>query len=144
VRVLVGFVFDYLAGLGRARTSLLLQVCWLTALLPALVIGAHLGGIRGAAIAHVIVATLVALPLFVATLYRARIDLPAIGRRLVRPALGVLALVAIGALPQITLPNPFTHLIVVAPVMLVTYALVAVPAADLRQWARPLLRRGTT
>ena len=74
----------------------------------------------------------------------ARIDLPAVGRRLVRPALGVLAVVAVGALAQITLPNPFTHLMVFAPVMLVTYALVAVPAADLRQWARPLLRRGTT
>ena len=144
VRVLVGFVFDYLAGLGRARTTLLLQVCWLAVLLPALVVGAHLGGIRGAAIAHVIVATLVTVPLFLATLHRARIDLPAVGRRLVRPALGVLAVVAVGALAQITLSNPFTHLMVFAPVMLVTYALVAVPAADLRQWARPLLRRGTT
>ena len=59
VRVLVGFVFDYLAGLGRARTALALQGCWLVALLPALIIGAHIDGIRGAAIAHVIVAALV-------------------------------------------------------------------------------------
>lgn len=143
VRVLVGFVFDYLAGLGRARTALLLQVCWLVALLPALVIGAHLDGIRGAAIAHIIVATLVTAPLFLTTLHRAHIDLRAVGRRLVRPALGVVAVVALGALTQITLTDPFQHLLVYSPLMLVVYALVAVPAGDLRQLARPLLHRGT-
>ena len=144
VRVLVGFVFDYLAGLGRARTALALQGCWLVALLPALIIGVHVDGIRGAAIAHVIVAALVTAPLFVTTLHRARIDLRAVGRRLVRPALGVLAVIAVGALAQVTLRDPFTHLLVFTPLMLAIYAVVAVPSGDLAQLARPLLRRGTT
>ena len=111
----VGFVFDLLAGMGRSRTTLPLQACWLAALVPALVVGAHLGGIRGVAIAHVLVATLVAIPPFLATLHRARIDLPAVGRRLARPALGVLAVVAVGALAQIALPNPFAPLLAFAP-----------------------------
>ena len=145
VRVLVGFVFDYLAGLGRARTALALQGCWLVALLPALVIGAHIDGIRGAAIAHVIVAALVtaaAVPHDVAPAPAS--TCAAVGRRLVRPALGVLAVIAVGALAQVTLPNPFTHLLVFTPLMLAIYAVVAVPSGDLAQLARPLLRRGTT
>ena len=76
------------------------------ALLPALLIGAHLDGIRGAAIAHVIVAVLVTVPLFLTTLHRARIDLGAVGRRLVRPALGVLAVIGGHSLSARTRPSP--------------------------------------
>jgi PST family polysaccharide transporter len=144
VRVLVGFIFDYLAGLGRARTALALQICWLAALLPALVVGAHLDGIRGAAIAHVVVVVVVTVPLFLSTLNRARIDLPAVGRQLLRPALGVLAVIVLGALAELTLPNSFVHLLVFAPLMLIVYTVVAVPLDDLRRLALPLLHRGAT
>jgi hypothetical protein len=93
-------------------------------------------------VAHVIVAALVTAPLFLTTLHRARIDLRAVGRRLVRPALGVVAVVGLGALTRITLTDPFQHLLVYSPLMLAVYTLVAIPSGDLRQLARPLLRRG--
>ena len=61
VRVLVGFVFDYLAGLGRARTR---WRCRAAGWRPCCRrwFGAHIDGIRGAAIAHAIVAALVTAP----------------------------------------------------------------------------------
>jgi PST family polysaccharide transporter len=114
------------------------------ALAPALIIGAHIDGIRGAAMAHVLVAVVVALPLFLDTLRRASIDLPAIGRQLLRPALGVVAMVALGAAVHPLLPTSFVHLLVFGPLLLVAYVVVALPAHELARRARPLLRRGTS
>jgi hypothetical protein len=53
-------------------------------------------------------------------------------------------MVAVAALSQPVLPDPFVHLLVFGPVMLTVYVLVAVPAHDLWARARPVLRRGAT
>ena len=72
-RMLTALVFDIQTGLGNTRVTVWLNLVWLVALLPALWIGAHHGGIRGAAIGHAVVALVVAIPLAGWLLHRAGI-----------------------------------------------------------------------
>lgn len=55
---------NILAGLGRARFILIVQLVWLVALVPGMVLGVLHGGIVGAAAAHVIVIGPIVLPLY--------------------------------------------------------------------------------
>jgi PST family polysaccharide transporter len=54
---------DVLIGAGATRTSFWVNLGWAAVLLPALMIGTRLGGIRGTAVAHAVVGLVVALPL---------------------------------------------------------------------------------
>jgi len=63
-RIAVMFMFDLMIGDGRSRTVLRLQATWLVFLVPALILGTNMDGIRGAAIAHLIVTIVVVLPMF--------------------------------------------------------------------------------
>jgi PST family polysaccharide transporter len=65
VRMLISLAFDILTGLGCTRHTVWLNAGWAVALVPALWIGSHLDGIRGASIGHGVVALFVALPLAV-------------------------------------------------------------------------------
>ena len=55
---------NVLAGLGRAKFILMVQLVWLVALVPGMVLGVHRDGIVGAAIAHVIVIGPIVLPIY--------------------------------------------------------------------------------
>jgi PST family polysaccharide transporter len=143
LRVAMGLVFDYLVGLGRSRTTLRVQTCWLLAVGPGLLLGASVDGIRGAAIAHVIVSAGFAAPLFLVTLHRTGVDLADVGRRLLRPGFGLVLMIAGGLLLSPVLSNPLPHLLVAAPTMLALYAIVGVPPLELRRLAGLLPRRGT-
>ena len=55
---------NILAGLGRAKFILIVQLVWLFALVPGMVLGVHRDGIVGAAIAHVIVIGPIVLPVY--------------------------------------------------------------------------------
>lgn len=61
---------NILAGLGRTKLLLVMQLYWLVALIPAMVLGVHFGGVVGAALAHVIVIGPIILPFYVLTLIR--------------------------------------------------------------------------
>ena len=54
-RILVGLLSNLMAALGHSRNVLAVQVSWLVALVPALIVGVHLDGIRGAAVAQEVV-----------------------------------------------------------------------------------------
>lgn len=56
---------NMLAGLGRARFILLVQLLWLAALVPAIALGVHRNGIVGAAAAHIVVIAPIVLPVYV-------------------------------------------------------------------------------
>jgi PST family polysaccharide transporter len=143
VRVAMGLIFDYLVGLGRSRTTLRLQTCWLVGVGPALLVGATVDGIRGAAIAHVVVAGGVALPLFLATLHRAGVQLSEVARGLLRPAIGLLVMIGVGMALAGQLSNKLLHLLVVGPVLLLVYALVAVSPSDRSRLTDLVGRRGS-
>src|SRR5215475_11551176 len=64
IRVVVELLYDFLVAAGRSRQTMLLQGLWLALLVPALVVGAHLDALRGAALAQAAVAAGVVLPLY--------------------------------------------------------------------------------
>jgi lipopolysaccharide exporter len=60
-----------LAALGQSKFILIVQLVWLTALIPAMVVGIHADGIVGAASAHIIVIVPIVLPCYLIALKRA-------------------------------------------------------------------------
>src|SRR2546430_2082464 len=80
--------FDILTSLGATRSTVWLNLGWAVTLVPALMIGTHLNGIRGAAIAHAIIAVLVAVPLAVLVLHRGGVHLRPVAPALIRPLIG--------------------------------------------------------
>jgi O-antigen/teichoic acid export membrane protein len=60
-----------LAALGQSKFILIVQLVWLTALIPAMVLGIHADGIVGAASAHIIVIVPIVLPCYLIALKRA-------------------------------------------------------------------------
>lgn len=61
---------NILAGLGRSKSLFIVQLVWLGALFPAMMLGVRRGGILGAAVAHVFVICLVVLPCYLGVLKR--------------------------------------------------------------------------
>lgn len=70
VRVLFDLLATYLVARGATRPVLGVQVAWLVALVPALVVGARAGGAAGVGWAHVVVAVVVVLPLYLVAVHR--------------------------------------------------------------------------
>jgi PST family polysaccharide transporter len=88
---------NILAGLGRTKLLFVMQLYWLVALVPAMVLGVHYDGVVGAALAHVIVIGPIILPFYVLTLMRMTgIRLGALARA-VLPSLLVASAAALAA-----------------------------------------------
>jgi PST family polysaccharide transporter len=85
IRVTTLLATDALVAKGHGRATFGLQALWLTALVPALVVGGRLDGIRGVAVAHVLVATFVALPTFLFVLRRRGFSMRSLARSVARP-----------------------------------------------------------
>src|SRR5207342_1376622 len=91
IRLLTGLSLDALMGAGATRSALVVNALWAVALVPALIAGTLLGGIRGTAIAHVVVGIGVALPVSAVALHLAGINMWPICRDALRPLLGGVA-----------------------------------------------------
>jgi hypothetical protein len=103
-------------------------------LVPALWIGTHLDGIRGAAIAHGVVGVFVAIPLAVLALRLAGVSLVPILPALVRPTIGAaIAAAVIMLIDSVVNSNSFVQLLLAGGAGLIVYVLVAVPLDKLRQ-----------
>ncbi|SDI98994.1 polysaccharide transporter, PST family [Frankineae bacterium MT45] len=61
---------NVLSGLGYTRALFVVQVVWLAALVPAMTVGVHIGGVEGVAWAHIVIVLLVAMPAYLAMLKR--------------------------------------------------------------------------
>lgn len=81
LRGIVALFADVFVAVGKTRLLLAQQLVWLAALLPAMIVGVQLDGIRGAGWAHLIVATVVLLPMYLVAMQH-RVGVPA--ARLVR------------------------------------------------------------
>ncbi|GAA2418032.1 hypothetical protein GCM10010191_30810 [Actinomadura vinacea] len=104
LRIMFELVYDYFVVLARSRAVFTVQVVWLAVLVPALVAGARLDGIAGAAAAHVLVAAFVVLPLYLWELRRVGVAPAGVLRRTGPPALiaaaaGLAAWAAQAAIP---------------------------------------------
>lgn len=98
-RVAFDLCYDVLVACGRSHATFAIQGLWVGLLLPALTVGARADGIRGVAVAHVVVALLAVGPAFLVALRGLGIRTADLARPLLRPAgAGVVAaLVVLGA-----------------------------------------------
>jgi PST family polysaccharide transporter len=133
IRVAVGYVFDLLIGLGRSRTTLVLKLVWLVVLVPALVIGAEVDGIRGVALAHVVVGSVVAMPLFLRAAVGVGVDPAVLRRACVRPAAGLLVAGSLGWWLQSVVSGDLARLLVIGSAMAVAYLVVTLPLGAMRE-----------
>jgi len=130
--MLTQLALDILTGAGATRATLWFSLGW--ALVPALIIGTRADGVRGAAIAHSLVALLVAPPLAFAALRRIGVTLLPIARGLVRPLLAAAAASALCTVLRDMFPAAvFAQLAVAGVVGLATYALLVLPSQQRRQ-----------
>lgn len=129
-RMLTALIFDIQTGRGNTMVTVRLNLVWLVALLPALWVGAHSGGIRGAAIGHAIVALVVAIPFAGWLLHRSGVHMGPVLRRTVRPVLAAVAAGAtMAALARVVGP-PLAQLAVAGGLGAVVYVLLALPAEE--------------
>jgi PST family polysaccharide transporter len=133
-RLLTGIAFDILTSLGATRSTVWLNLGWCVALVPALMIGTRLDGIRGAAIAHAVVTLLVAMPLAVLALHRGGVHLRPVAPALVRPLCGgAAAAVIMLSVAWLTGPTPIVQLGLAGAAGLLGYLLIAVPPSQIRE-----------
>jgi PST family polysaccharide transporter len=92
-------VYDYFVVLVRTRVVFTMQLVWLAALIPALIVGADTDGMVGVAAAEVAVAACAILPWYLHELKQVGIWRRALGARLRLPVAGaaVAGLAALGA-----------------------------------------------
>ncbi len=91
-RVAVELTYDFLAATGRTGFTVWLHAAWLVALVPSLIVGGHLGGIRGVAGGHAVVVLAVVLPLLGYLLGRADVRLRTLALYNLRPVVGLIVL----------------------------------------------------
>lgn len=141
-RMLTQLALDVLTGAGATRATLWFNLGWTVALVPALIVGTRGDGARGAAMAHALVALLVALPLAFAALRRIGVPLLPIARGLVRPLLAAGVAAALCVFARDLTPGPvFVQLAIAGIVGLVTYAAIVVPAEHRRHLTARALDR---
>jgi len=142
VRMLTGLAMDILMSTGKTHWTLLFNIGWIIALLPALWFGAHVDGARGAAAAQAVVGVIVALPLTVIALHRSGVRLAPIAPALVRPLLaGVVCLAVTLGLHEIAGPKALVQLLVAGVLGLAVYVVAAVPRHQLRAFATAIRTR---
>lgn len=135
LRIVFELCYDFLVAAGKRRTLLIVQGWWLAALVPTLIVGAHIDGISGVGIGHCVVAGVLVAPAFFIALRSAGVPLADVARTAARPALGgaVVVLVALGI--HKFAGNSYLALCLAGLAATVAYALVAVPPALLRRLA---------
>ncbi|MFD0688158.1 lipopolysaccharide biosynthesis protein [Actinomadura fibrosa] len=104
LRIMFELMYDYFVVLARSRAVFTVQLIWLVVLVPALVAGAHAKGVSGVGAAHVAVAALVVLPMYLWELHRAGVGTRAVLARIGPPAaiaagVGLAAVAAHAAIP---------------------------------------------
>lgn len=87
-RIVFELAYDFLAVKRRSTTLMVIQLVWLGALLPAILIGADVGGIQGVAFAQFAVAGVVLITWYAFALWRAGIRLAALARSALLPLIG--------------------------------------------------------
>jgi PST family polysaccharide transporter len=135
-RVAVGLVFDLLLSQGRSHTTFRLQLVWLVAVVPALALGAHVGGITAVALAHMAVAVLIALPLHLWAARDLGVEPARLAESLIRPVLGVIGSVAVGLVAAATIATPVVALLLGGAVMVAVYFAGALTPAEARKLAK--------
>jgi PST family polysaccharide transporter len=103
MRVVFDLMATFLIARGASRPVLLVQIAWVVALVPAMVVGVHARGLVGAGIAHLVVALAVVLPAYTLTLNRQGVRFHALVRAAAPPVgAAAVAAIAVWATSQLT------------------------------------------
>lgn len=111
LRTLFDLSASYLLARGAAKATLIVQVCWIAALVPAVFIGMTAAGTVGVAAAHLSAATVIVAPAYALAIRASGANLRAVGARLWPPVAA--AVPASGAALAViaVLPTPFAALL---------------------------------
>ncbi|MEV0228355.1 oligosaccharide flippase family protein [Nonomuraea sp. NPDC050786] len=132
VRMLLSLALDILSAQGDTRATVWMNLAYGAALIPALIAGTRLEGIRGAAVGQVAASLLVALPVAAYFLHRAGVRLGPVLPTLVRPLLAGLAAAGVTALVnRVVEGNALVQLVLAGGAGIVVYVLLAVPLRQL-------------
>ncbi|MBO2454970.1 lipopolysaccharide biosynthesis protein [Actinomadura barringtoniae] len=123
LRIMFELMYDYFVVLAQSRAVFTIQLIWLVVLTPALVAGARLWGIPGVGAAHVAVAALVVLPLYLWELHRDEISVTSVLARLAPPALVAAAVGLAAVAAHLAIPLDLIALGVAGTVALAAIAL---------------------
>ncbi|MBO0882412.1 MAG: oligosaccharide flippase family protein, partial [Mycobacterium sp.] len=85
MRVIFDLMATFLIARGGSRPVLLVQLTWVAALVPAMIVGVHAWGIVGAGVAHLVIAFTVVLPAYMLALSRQHIRFPTLVRAAAPP-----------------------------------------------------------
>lgn len=129
--------YDALVAVGRYATLIKIQLAWLALLLPALVIGARLDGIRGVGIGHVAVALLLVMPAVLAALGRHGVEIQSFFGLLGPPSLGAALIILVSVIVQRQVAGTFTQLAIGGIASAVAYAAVMWPFRRLYMARQP-------
>lgn len=127
-RVALLLTGDLLVAAGRGRAMLGMQLVWFVAVVPALAVGAHLGGIAGVGVAHLVVAAAVVTPVAVLALARLDISPGAVARAVARPLVGAALAAAVAAVVVWIVPSAFAGLALAGTLGLAVHLAVVAPA----------------
>jgi PST family polysaccharide transporter len=144
IRILFEFIYDYFVVLARSTVVFTVQVVWLIILVPALIAGASVDGIGGAAMAEVAVGLLVVLPWYLAELGKVGFEWrPLLGRvwlpLLAAAAVGVAAHAIAGVISPAFLACAVSGVLALVVISLLGYRLWPTVTA-----LRSTLREATT
>lgn len=119
---------NVLVAAGATRNLLLVQVAWVVALVVAMVAGVEVGGLVGAAWAHVVVVLAVAMPAYLLAVRAELGSVPAgmLGA-VVGPALAAAGAAGAALLVDLALPSPTASFLVGGVVAVAVYVVLAGP-----------------
>jgi PST family polysaccharide transporter len=133
MRVIFDLMATFLIARGASKPVLFVQVAWVVALVPAMVVGVHTWGIVGAGIAHLVVGLVVVLPAYALTLQRQGVSLLAMVRAALPPAAAALVAGAAVWASSRAIDVPWRALIIGGSIGLLLYL------ALLHRWLRSRL-----
>ncbi len=122
VRVAFDLFASFLLAHGNSRAVFVVQLAWLVTLVPALIVGVRVGGILGAALAQVVVVTVVSVPMYLWALHGLGVSASGLAGALVRPTVASAAAGGAGWLASQAFSTPALALTAGALAGLVTYS----------------------
>lgn len=113
-RVFFELAYDFLVVLGRSAQILVIQVVWISLLVPTLWFAVRQKGIASAAMGLVLVSVLASVPMYLTQLRRAGIQLRSLTRNVAVPLGTALAMAAVMSQLPIVLQTPAARLVAAA------------------------------
>jgi lipopolysaccharide exporter len=130
LRIVLDMLATYLTARGAVAPVLWTQVCWIVALVPAMVLGIRWGGLAGAGWAHLFVGLLLILPIYLVAVRRTGAPIRSVLASLWPPVVAMAPAGLLGALTAQHIGPPFPAALAGGSAALALYALL------IHRWVR--------